>query len=229
MRGVLMKDFSLIDFTAIADDIIFFRRTLPASLKKQLPYLLNLQGKPGAYAGMFAMPSCDSEKEFRTLTGELIKSRAARMHIAGEDVCRIIRKLFISDSAAKSACEKAEQGMIERIYESDEKAHTKTGVYCCGSCSVSLWRNLLAGAYDHQEERLRHGLKELKSCRDGKGSWRRFPFYYTALALSEMDCPEAEEEKDYIKMRLESLVKRLSKASSFDPIRLALAERILGA
>jgi len=33
--------------------------------------------------------------------------------------------------------------------------------------------------------------------RDGKGQWRRFPFWYTVLALSEMDVPEASRELKY--------------------------------
>ena len=33
--------------------------------------------------------------------------------------------------------------------------------------------------------------------RDGNGQWRRFPFWYTVLALSEMDVPDALRQLKY--------------------------------
>ena len=40
----------------------------------------------------------------------------------------------------------------------------------------------------------RHGLRVLAGYRtDGRG-WRRFPFYYTLLALTEIDLPAARAE-----------------------------------
>ena len=71
------------------------------------------------------------------------------------------------------------------------------GLYGCGKCSVGLWRNLLAGGLDRHEERLRRGGSHLRSVRDGEHHWRRFPFWYTVLALSEMDSTEARAELKY--------------------------------
>ena len=75
--------------------------------------------------------------------------------------------------------------------------HRNPGLFCCGKCSVGLWRNLLAGGLDRREERLRRGALHLRSVRDGTRGWRRFPFWYTVLAVSEMDSTEARVELKY--------------------------------
>jgi hypothetical protein len=77
------------------------------------------------------------------------------------------------------------------------------------------------------EALLRSGLKLLKSYRDGKGRWRRFPLYYTLLALSEIDTPLAIREMKYAAPILERFIKRKPKDEKYAQPRRALAERIL--
>jgi hypothetical protein len=66
------------------------------------------------------------------------------------------------------------------------------------------WRNLLAGGLDRQEERLQRGALHLRSVRDGEHGWRRFPFWYAVLALSEMGGNEAKAELKYAAPALEA-------------------------
>ncbi len=44
---------------------------------------------------------------------------------------------------------------------------------------------------------LDEGIGVLTSHEDGTGKWRRFPFYYTLLALSEIDSPNARRAVSY--------------------------------
>ena len=44
--------------------------------------------------------------------------------------------------------------------------------------------------------------------RDGEHQWRRFPFGYTVLALSEMDNAEARQELKYAAPALERAASR---------------------
>ena len=76
----------------------------------------------------------------------------------------------------------------------DSPRHNCSARYCCGKCTVGLWRSILAGGLDRQDLRLRLGLSKLRSMRDGQGGWRAFPFWYTVLALTEMDRAEARGE-----------------------------------
>lgn len=57
-----------------------------------------------------------------------------------------------------------------------------------------MWRHLAAGGLTNAEARLTEGLRTLKRRRDDSGKWRSFPFYYTLLALCDIDSPLAVEE-----------------------------------
>ena len=101
------------------------------------------------------------------------------------------------------------------------------GTFCCGKCTVGLWRHLLAGGLDRQEERLRRGVAELRLARDGDGEWRKFPFWYTVLALHEIDLPEARRELTYASPRLHRTAARVPTSSAHAGRRHELAARAL--
>jgi hypothetical protein len=63
--------------------------------------------------------------------------------------------------------------------------------------------------------------------RVGQGKWRVFPFWYTVLALSEMDFPEARAELDYVAPVLERTAKRRPASSVYGKRRHAIACRVL--
>jgi hypothetical protein len=91
-----------------------------------------------------------------------------------------------------------------------------------------LWRNLLAGGLDRQEERLRKGVGEvLRAHRVGQGKWRVFPFWYTVLALTEMDLPEARKELEYVAPVLERTAQRALPSSVHGKRRHELTCRAL--
>ena len=74
---------------------------------------------------------------------------------------------------------------------------------------------------------MRGGVEILHQHRVGDGGWRRFPFYYTCLALTEIHGKGALEEMHYAAPRLERLLKRDLRDDRFDLRRRAVAERIL--
>ncbi|HVM08468.1 MAG TPA: hypothetical protein VM345_08405 [Acidimicrobiales bacterium] len=91
-----------------------------------------------------------------------------------------------------------------------------------------MWRNLLAGGLDRRHERLERGVGEfLRSSRLGDGKWRAFPFWYTVLALVEMDLPEARDELLYAAPVLERAVGRTGAATPYARRRNDLARRAL--
>jgi hypothetical protein len=90
-----------------------------------------------------------------------------------------------------------------------------------------LWRHLAAGGLTNAEVRLTEGLRTLRQRRDSKGKWKSFPFYYTLLALSEMDIPQAVEEMRYAAGACERDLKRPPKNDVFNRRRRVLCERIL--
>jgi hypothetical protein len=136
--------------------------------------------------------------------------------------------LSTTDAVVWTALGRADEGLMRCIDRAEnDPRNGNPGLYCCGKCTVGFWRNLLSGGLDRQEERLRRGLQKLHTARDEAGGWRRFPFWYTALALAEMDFRAAAQELKYARAKLEQTVKRRATQGIFAGRRYALACRIL--
>ena len=74
---------------------------------------------------------------------------------------------------------------------------------------------------------LDHLLSALPQHRNGKGAWRRFPFFYTALALTELDHPKAKKEREYIRPVCEKKRARLEPKDDVSRRRIAVLDRVL--
>jgi hypothetical protein len=206
----------------------FDGRTLAAAERGQAArWIVGRQALPGAYGGTFAGFPSERSKGIVLFTGERIASASAR-HILGEEASRALRQLRVRDPNVTRALEAADTGLmrcLERAAQDPRKR--KPGLYCCGKCSVGLWRNLLAGGLDRHEERLRRGALHLRSMRDGEHQWRKFPFWYTVLALSEMDNAEARTELKYAAPALERAAGRAVPSGDYARRRHELAVRTL--
>jgi hypothetical protein len=205
---------------------LFDARELPTAERSRVArWLVARQGLAGAYANTFAGFDRERKSGILTFTGERITSGSAR-HVLGEEVCRTLRLLDVSEPSVVSALESAEHGLLERL-ERPDRRHDNPGFYCCCKCSIGLWRNLLSGGLDRQAERLRQGLRELRARRDGKQRWQGFPFWYTALALCEMDDPKARAELKYAAPMFERTLERSPSPSVYARRRHELARRAL--
>ena len=190
-------------------------------------WIAGRQGLPGAYGDTFAGFPSERSKGIVLFTGERIASASAR-HILGEEASRALRQLRVRDSKVTRALEAADDGLMRCLtWAAEDPRKRNPGLYCCGKCSVGLWRNLLAGGLDRQEERLRRGASHLRSMRDGAHQWRKFPFWYTVLALNEMDSAEAKAELKYAAAALEHAANRPEPAAVYARRRRELAVRTL--
>src|SRR5687768_10612867 len=152
----------------------FDGRTLAAAERgRAARWIVRRQGLPGAYGGTFAGFPSERSKGIVLFTGERVASASAR-HILGEEASRALRELRVRDPNVTRALEAADTGLmrcLERAAQDPRKRNP--GLYCCGKCSVGLWRNVLAGGLDRHEERLRRGALHLRSMRDGEHQWRK--------------------------------------------------------
>jgi hypothetical protein len=209
------------------------------------------QGLPGAYGGSFAL--MEGEDAIQLFTGERTASAAAR-HIAGQECCRVLRLLGgppgIPDEklalppAARSALAAATASLLLRVGPATPRGpkpadgglhwdwQWRGGTFCCGRCSVALWRHLTAGGFDSQEARLARGLKCLRAFRSredrrrGWGEWHKFPLWYTLSALVEMPHKAAVDEMRFVARRIERAAKGTSNAT-YHRRRSDLAWRVL--
>jgi len=210
-------------------ELSFERRTLPADERKRVAlWIAARQGLPGSYGDTFAGFAAERTKGIVVFTGERITSASAR-HILGEEACRALRMLGVRDAKVKAALDRADAGLMRCLERAAlDPRNTNPGKFCCGKCSVGLWRNVLSGGLDRQEERLRRGVGELlRAHRVGEGRWRVFPFWYTVLALTEMELTEARAELAYAAPELERAAKRSPGSSVSGKRRHELAQRAL--
>jgi len=213
------------------NEAIFFGKKIPETDKiEAVIWIASRQGIEGSYAKMPA-PTKSDFKLIKLFTGERITSGAAVSHILGEESCRLMILLGAKNSKVIKALDESTEGMLTRIraYEADDHSG---GMYCCGPCTDSYWRHLAAGGLDDNERRLKAGLVELKKHRRGDGKWRRFPYYYTLLALDEISQLEISGRNLITEMRyaaggLGNLLKRKPRNDKYDTRRRSLAERIL--
>lgn len=209
---------------SIVDDQFHGRPIRAKDARTAALWIASRQGLPGAYAGSFAAFESELGRGILLFTGERVTNASAR-HILAEESCRALRLLAVKDHVVESALERADAGLSQCLERWAQDARHDAGLFCCGKCSVGLWRNLLSGGLDRREERLERGVRALRSKRDGANGWAKFPFWYTVLALQEMDTRGAREELVYARPKLERAATRGTSA----PRRKRLAELALKA
>lgn len=187
-------------------------------------WIASRQGLPGSYGEMFA--GLDGEcASVQLFTGERITSASAR-HILGEEACRALRLLKVRDKAVQEALRRADAGMMKCL-NACQRDGRSIGWFCCGKCSVGVWRNVLSGGLDRREERLANGIRVLRDHRDGKAGWERFPFWYTVLALIEINDSAAADELKQVGAKLERASKVKAPGDCFAARRKEIAARAL--
>ena len=210
------------------NDALFHGRTLSRSEKAEVAeWIAGRQGLPGSYAGMFAATERDAKEGVTVFTGEKVRSGAATRHILGEEACRALILLDVPLAGVRDALKRASAGMTVRLRQACGRPSVIPGTYCCGICTCSLWRHLAVGGLEKGERWLAAGMRALKAHRIDDGKWRRFPHYYTLLALSEIDLPSALEEMRYAAPACERGLKRCRSEDKFIRRRRLLLERVL--
>lgn len=225
---------SLIDETSVSRTIdavaeaAFEDRSLSEAERLAVArWIAGRQGLPGAKSDSFAGFADEARAGFLAFTGERFTHASGR-HILGEEACRALRLLDVDDPEVATALARADAGLLGSISRAEhDPRYRNPGVYCCGKCSVGMWRNLLAGGLDRQEERLGRGVDHLRAHRTRDGKWSVFPFWYTVLALFEIDLPVARDELRHAAPALERAVRRAPAPTTRASRRHELASRAL--
>lgn len=179
------------------------------------------------YANMYAPTELDFLEGATLFLGDRVTTGAATAHILGEEALRAIKLLDVDNKDVKRAFNEAREGMTARLSPIG-LTHGRSGMYCCGKCSSSLYRNLAAGGIEEfREQRLEEGVTAIKRARAGTGKWYWFPFWHTALALSEIDSPSAHEELKYAAPALERSLKVNKEENKYDVRRAELSKKVL--
>ena len=171
-----------------------------------------------------------TEHDFATgvavFTGERVRSGAATAHILGEEACRAVILLRVRLPEVRAALARATAGIEQRLAGA-EQSGAPAGMYCCGICTCSYWRHLAAGGLSRNAERLAAGMQALEAHRLDTGRWRRFPFFYTLLALTEVDPDLTRAEMQFAAAACERYLGTRPTNTPFATRRRRLAEMVL--
>lgn len=210
----------------------YFYDALPAKAERAraIEMILSRAATPNSYTGKtFGLTATDERGRTHTFTGEALPSPASRNHIHAEEACRCL--IILSGGAARRApaLSAATESLLTAIRRG-ETMGAHPGTFCCGPCTVALWRHMAVGGLGEYAKTLNTGLSKLDAMRDGKGTWRRFPFFYTLSALAEVRAlPSAKRALKYALPECEKRVNQLKPTSEFSRRKRDLLQRILEA
>lgn len=170
----------------------------------------------------FNLTEAERRLKPRTFTGEPLANASLRM-VHGREAARA---LFICGAILGRTATEA-LSLCESVRDTASRLKDNgTPLFCCGPCTVSVWRLAGIGASVADHESLNHLLSALRTHRDDKGAWRRFPFFYTLLALLELDHPRAVAELKYALPECERKRKGLKPGNVIAARRIAVLDRV---
>jgi hypothetical protein len=209
--------------TLDAINAAFFYQRPPSRAQKEAAtrWLLERQFESGQHAGLFAPTGRDYKDGVRLFTGEKLKTLLATRNILGSEAARALTLFDLPSAEVQSALERLDQNVLQACYA------RSCVIGECAHSAIGLVRYLCVAALDDAERRLGTHVEIISQHRNGDGRWKRFPFYYTLLALSEMDLPAAVEELRYAAPACERLLRRSPKDDVFSQRRRAILQKVL--
>jgi hypothetical protein len=208
------------------NEALFYNK--PISKKEAKDILSWISGRLDtkySYNHSIGLTDHDMKHPVYTFTGERLQCASMR-HIMAEEACRVMIKLSVITGSKNPALQKTTKVFTKML--NDYRSYGKPeGTFCCGPCTIGLWRHLNAGGLKQHRKSLPEGILALHSSRDESGKWGRYPFYYTLLALSEIDDEAAVKEINYAMPACERALKRLDNRSKFSKRKRELLLRIM--
>jgi hypothetical protein len=169
------------------------------NLEPVVDFIVGQQIRFGTNSGIFVESRNVSRSKARVYTGEKLQTGLAAKNIL---TIESARALVLSGSK------------LETVQESIALADTWLENQCfsdfcatgeCRYSSIAFIRYLNALG---NSPRLESMITKLSEFRDAKGGWTGFPYFFTLLALTEVDVPTAEDELRYALIYTEKRFKR---------------------
>ena len=210
MLDSLEEAILLLERSRISDDAIDYEQVVDFITGQQIRY--------GRDAGVFVESRNVSHSKSRVYTGEKLQT-----HLAAKNILTIesARAIVISNSISQAAHTSIAlvDNWLDRQCFSDFCA---TGE--CKHSSVAFMRYLNASGRSERVERM---LTQLTKYRDGKGGWKGFPYFFTLLALSEINSSLADDELNYTLEFVEMRFRRSRTEEPYNSRRQEILYRVL--
>jgi hypothetical protein len=209
------------------NDALFFGKTISKKEASDIiEWISTRLDTDYSYNKSFGITAKDMRSKVYTFTGERLSSVVSMRHIIAEEACRVLIQLSEITGKKVIALESSNAEFMKSLRRSESDGKP-IGTYCCGPCTVGLWRHLAVGGLPEYSKNLPEGIKVLHDYHDGAGRWGRFPFFYTLLALSEIDHPFARKEIVYAQPECERVLNHIRKDNTFSKRKRELLLRVL--
>jgi len=220
----LVNPNSLVATLANINDAMLLGPLPPGEREEAAEWIASRAGAPGSYRGLPAPTGRDRHAKLRLYTGETVGSHAGTGCKLGFEATWALAVLRPSKAAVRKIALACRDRAIERFAQETAR---RRGMYCCYSCSVAGWRALGAAHVPQAERLLDAGLALLRDSRVSTGRWAKFPFWYTVLALSDLESPAAREELRHAATALERALAARPRTDPASRRRRLLARRAL--
>ena len=211
-----------LNLDSIIENIFYNRPLSKSQITKITNAIVQSQYQSGKYWGMFALTNYNDEDGMRLFTGEKLHTLPAAGNILMQEYARVLVLFDLPSVDVQFAISLATARMLQSSYSyrfsvMGEYAHS----------AVGFMRYLAVGSVEDWERRLKKHIKILSHHQNGNGRWLGFPFYYTLLALSEIDLPEAERELRYSLPACYRALRHLTPKDKYTQRRRIILERVL--
>jgi len=139
---------------------------------------LGRQIPSGRGGGMFVPFPAEYEAGVRLFTGERLRTRVATRNVLTLESARILSRLAGRRADVRTALSRTEAAIRHACFAA---SHCVVGE--CAHSSIAYMRDAASDRSGNRRKWIEDHLRVLGAHRDGAGRWRRFPFYYTLLAL----------------------------------------------
>jgi len=184
-------------------------------------FLLGRQVRWGRELGTFAPFPSEFEQGVRLFSGERLRTRLATLNVLSLESARILALLAGERTDVRNALAQTSIALGHTCFA---VSHCVVGE--CAHSSIAYMRDAASDRSGRRRNWIERHLRVLGAQRDGTGRWRRFPFYYTLLALLDVGTPSAYAELEYARPACLRVIGRASDSPYADR-RRRVVERTL--
>jgi hypothetical protein len=214
-----------ITLAAVVDEVsaaFFDNCAIPPAVADEIAtWLASRQIHSGNEKDMLAPTDRDYRAGVRLFTGERLRTKLATRNVLTSEAARALILLGTSSAPVQDCLERVGHKLASRCFAGSCRIGE------CAHSAVGLMRYLAVGGWVDAEEHLAWHLELLSQHRNGSGRWQRFPFYYTLLALTEIDLPSALKELRYAVPACERVLRRAAGHGEYARRRRVVVDEVL--
>ena len=155
-------------------------------------FLLDRQTPRGRGAGMVLPFPGEFEAGVHLFTGERLRTRLATRNVLTLEAARILSVVAAGRPGVASAVSRSSTAIGHACFAA---SHCVIGE--CAHSSIAYMRDAASERSGDRRKWIEKHVRVIGAHRDGSGRWKRFPFYYTLLALLEAGTQAANAEIEY--------------------------------